>query len=359
MIDGELDPAAIRRVLVHAEVCASCGSFFRAIRMQARAHGVLWQALEERLVDGPARDVGFTRRGSLGEGGGFPGRIDRLAARLVDGRALELAKIFYQMGRAYVHLVVSPDFYRAVECESVPIPEYQLRGRELVEQISDARRPGAEAWVRARSLLNGVLDSVRDNLEKGSSLLEEALDIKPLYHEARIYLGHARELSGRGEEARVEFRRVLRSTRSRVLRSFAMENLGNSFLIAEDLESAIAMFRRITTSGILEKEPRFFTALLNLAAACARAGRIAECSDALATLDTRFPEKRDWVRDQISSRPQFRAAIEKKASIKTAFARKFPAWFGTSSDAGTAGDDRSGGHPHGGSQDQVSQEKKS
>src|SRR5688572_24178238 len=82
MIDGELDPAAIRRVLVHAEVCASCGSFLRAIRLQAKAHGVLWQALEERLVDGPARGR-LAGDGRLGEQR-VQGRIDRMAARLID-----------------------------------------------------------------------------------------------------------------------------------------------------------------------------------------------------------------------------------------------------------------------------------
>jgi len=160
-----------------------------------------------------------------------------------------------------------------------------------------------------------------------SSLLEEALDIKPRYHEARIYLGHAHELSGRGEQARAEFLAVLRSTRSRVLQSFALENLGNSFLIEGHLQSAIAAFRRITESGVLDKEPRFFTAYLNLAAAYARAGRIEECVGALESLDTRFPEKREWVRNQISSRPLFKAALESQPSILSSLSQKFPAWF--------------------------------
>ena len=203
--------------------------------------------------------------------------------------------------------------------------------------------------MRARSLLNGHLDSVRDNLEKGSSLLEEALDIKPRYHEARIYLGHARELSGRGEEARAEFRKVLKSTRSRVLRSFALENLGNSFLIADDLGSAIDMFRQLTTSGILAKERRFFTAWLNLAAACARAGRIDECVAALEALDAEFPEKREWVRDQISSRPLFKASIENRPSILAGLAHQFPACFS----ARTAHDERAS------DRDQASQERES
>ncbi len=38
MVDGELDPAAVRRVLVHSDVCGSCRSFLTGVRSQIRLH---------------------------------------------------------------------------------------------------------------------------------------------------------------------------------------------------------------------------------------------------------------------------------------------------------------------------------
>ncbi|MGK0264723.1 MAG: hypothetical protein ACI8UD_003385, partial [Planctomycetota bacterium] len=38
MIDGELDPAGVRRVTMHSDACPSCSSFFEGIRKQVGLH---------------------------------------------------------------------------------------------------------------------------------------------------------------------------------------------------------------------------------------------------------------------------------------------------------------------------------
>ncbi|MCB1632358.1 MAG: zf-HC2 domain-containing protein [Pseudomonadales bacterium] len=53
MLDGELDPASVRRVMVHSDVCAGCRSFLRGIRDQVRMHRSL-AALGEGLEPVPA-----------------------------------------------------------------------------------------------------------------------------------------------------------------------------------------------------------------------------------------------------------------------------------------------------------------
>lgn len=41
MVDGELDPEAIRQVTVHADACARCGAFREQARAQLLAHRAL------------------------------------------------------------------------------------------------------------------------------------------------------------------------------------------------------------------------------------------------------------------------------------------------------------------------------
>ena len=330
MIDGELEESAIRRVLVHAEVCPSCGAFLRAIRSQATAHGALW-ATQQRLP-------GVAAASAAGLGS--------LAEQLMRGRVTELARVFYELGRAYVHLVVSPAFRRVVAREPVPIPEYRLRGRALIDEVAVAGggrrlpaltsdldgsggRSGRE-WTRARALLNGHLDSAGEHLSKGQSLLQESLALKPNLHDARIYLGHACQLAGNDAQARTEFRRVLRATRSPVTRAFALENLGSSYLAAGELAEATRCFVRLIESGVIERERRFFTAFLNLAAAGARAGDVAQCAGALLRLWDSFPDKREWVRGQILSHPRFRADIAACPGLLATLGQRLPQWFPTS-----------------------------
>ncbi len=49
MLDGELDAASVRRVMVHSDVCPSCTAFVEGIRVQARTH----QDLHKCLVSDP------------------------------------------------------------------------------------------------------------------------------------------------------------------------------------------------------------------------------------------------------------------------------------------------------------------
>ena len=60
MLDGELDAASVRRVMVHSDVCGSCGAFLRGIRDQAQSHR---QLVGAGMFDGAPLPVGvsFTR----------------------------------------------------------------------------------------------------------------------------------------------------------------------------------------------------------------------------------------------------------------------------------------------------------
>ncbi|MFN9704184.1 MAG: zf-HC2 domain-containing protein, partial [Planctomycetota bacterium] len=51
MVDGELDAAGVRRVLVHADLCATCRAFPDGVRAQVRVHRAVAAAPPRRLVE--------------------------------------------------------------------------------------------------------------------------------------------------------------------------------------------------------------------------------------------------------------------------------------------------------------------
>ena len=102
MLDGELDPASVRRVMVHSDVCPSCRSFLAGIRTQVRLHK-------------QAAQMQAAASGS-----------DTAALRLRDQLTVnrrKLSKILYELGRGFVLMGLSPDFSREVAREPVPVPD--------------------------------------------------------------------------------------------------------------------------------------------------------------------------------------------------------------------------------------------
>src|SRR5690606_13666703 len=229
MLDDELDQPSVRRVLVHADACPWCRMFLEGIRSQARAlvdlHAIFsGRPLCEVQLDG-------------GEHGAVAGdRPTTLAAelrqKLRESRDA-LARILYELGRGHVLMGTSPSFYRAVAREPVPIPDVCMRGRNLIDEVRrlapalESEAAGRE-WVRAKLLFETTQRRTpAESLEQGIQLLREVLLLRPRYHEARIYLGHAYHIRQDRDLARHEFRIVLADTTDLIMRAFALENLGN------------------------------------------------------------------------------------------------------------------------------------
>lgn len=337
MLDGELEKASVRRVLVHADICPSCRMFLQAIRTHVQAHADLHAIFE-------GDDLGSVDLGGSGDSdpnlrsrapGARPAG-SRLAAelrqKLLESRSA-LARILYELGRGHVLLGTSPNFYRAVAREPVPIPDVCMRGRSLLDEVnrlapalaSDAAR---HEWVRARLLFDGSkLSSPRANLEKGVTLLREALVLSPRYHEARIYLGHAYHIEHERDLARHEFRVVLANTDDPIVRAFALENLGNVDLEEGFPDRAIPHFLALIESGVVTREPRFFTTYFNLALAYGLLAEFAACTEWLTRLHDEFPHKRRIIGNELRTRSQFAAALARRPDVVAAMARDFPVWF--------------------------------
>ncbi len=338
MLDGELETASMRRVLVHADLCPSCRMFLQAIRTHAQAHADLHAIFEGEdlaTVHSSGGDLGGVETGA-GSGTGRATGRSRLAAelrqKLLESRTA-LARILYELGRGHVLLGTSPNFYRAVAREPVPIPDVCMRGRNLLDEVhrlapaltSDAARG---EWVRARLLFEGSkLSSPRANLEKGVTLLREALVLAPRYHEARIYLGHAYHIEHERDLARHEFRVVLASTDDPNLRAFALENLGNVDLEEGFPDRAIPHFLALIESGVVVREPRFFTTYFNLALAYGLLREFGSCTLWLSRLHDEFPHKRRIIGGELRSRSQFAAAVASNPEVAASLALRFPTWF--------------------------------
>lgn len=367
MLDGELEKASVRRVLVHADLCPSCRMFLQAIRTHVQAHADLHAIFEGEdlgTVDLGGGDLGGgdldPNRGARDAGGWQvdprdprqvdprdPRQVDprqpgprpagsRLAAelrqKLLESRSA-LARILYELGRGHVLLGTSPNFYRAVAREPVPIPDVCMRGRSLLDEVNRlapalANDAARHEWVRARLLFDGSkLSSPRANLEKGVTLLREALVLSPRYHEARIYLGHAYHIEHERDLARHEFRVVLANTDDPIVRAFALENLGNVDLEEGFPDRAIPHFLALVESGVVTREPRFFTTYFNLALAYGLLADFAACTEWLARLHDEFPHKRRIIGNELRTRVQFAAAVARRPDVAAAMARDFPVWF--------------------------------
>lgn len=327
MLDGELDQPSVRRVLVHADVCPSCSMFLQGIRLQARANIDLNGIFEGR----PLAEVDLEAAEPL-QGQRPASLAQELRQKLRDSR-VALSRILYELGRGHVLMGTSPRFYRAVVREPVPIPDVCMRGRNLLDEVrrlapalqSDAA--GSE-WVRAKLLFESTQGrSPAENLGKGIELLREVLLLRPRYHEARIYLGHAYHIRQDRDLARHEFRIVLADTDDLIMRAFALENLGNVDLEEGSPARAIPHFLALLDSGVIQREPRFFTSYFNLALAYGLLQDFASCTHWLGRLYLEFEHKRALMRKELHARTQFASIVAGHPDVGADMARRFPDWF--------------------------------
>ncbi len=312
MLDGELEPASIRRVLVHSDACPSCRGFLDGIRNQLRAHREL---------------AGLGLIGTTASGLGH-GPDAAIRDQLMRNRG-QLARILYELGRAYVLMGTSPRFSREVAQEPVPIPDMATRGRNLLDEVHRLTSGAAGGeWVRAKELFGpNPLGSPAENMAKGKRLLVEVLMLRPDFHEARIYLGHTYHVCEERELARREFRAVLDSATDPIMRAFALENLGNVYLEEGRPAGAIPYFLQLVESGAIRSEPRFFTTYFNLALAYGLTEEFDECRTWFGRLHHEFPHKRRLVGKELRGRTQLASILKKHADVEKSFATAFPGWF--------------------------------
>lgn len=309
MLDGELDVASVRRVMVHSDACDACRCFLDGIRSQAQAHRTLAE-LDRAEPGSPAAE---------------------LRRQLMRNRQ-QLARILYELGRGFALMGLSADFSREVAREPVPVPDMLMRGRSVLDEVERLVRTHGEVvqgeWVAARDLfVGGNVRSAAENLANGERLLAECLQLAPDQHECRVYLGLIHHVRGANGEARNQFTHVLATTQDRLLRAYALLNLGNVMIDSGEAGGAVTLLQELVDSGIVREQPRFAMAYFNLALATGLTGRFDECSHWLQRMHMEFPHKRPAVAREIARRPQFRAMLREHPEQAARLARELPSWF--------------------------------
>ena len=314
MLDGELDPASVRRVMVHSDVCASCQQFLTGIRDQVRLHREL------------RADEGAPHRRDTAASATPASNAGRLREQLTVNRQ-RLSKILYELGRCYVLTGLSPDFSREVAKEPVPLPDVAMRGKILLDEVARSETGGhGPEWVCAKELFDAQLRSPDENLSKGQRLLSECLSLEPALHEARIYLGLVHYVRGQRLLSRKQFAAVLQAS-DPLLRGYALLNLGNLHLDEGDCDGAVQLLLQLVESKILGQQPRMTTtAFFNLGLAYGMQGRFQDCLHWFGRLHEESPHRRTWVAKELGRRSQFQHLIRSNPAARVV-AERFPGWF--------------------------------
>ena len=370
MLDGELDSGIARRVLVHLEICMRCKSFLNSLRFELSLGR---QAKRETgLAETGVAETGLAGTGDLEDPytntkDPFAGDLFAAAERwsveeahdvdalrvnntsflqkmLQEGRG-RLAEIFFQLGRAYIMLAVTPDLVSIFVREPVHIPEYRLRGRAILAGVHDVRkRPelcskkDGESLDGVEALLGGRLDSVAGNLEKGRCLLEYSLQLRRSYPSAQIFLACYYLQKTRYSEARKLYQIVLRQTLKTggpldpltavPLRCYAMEHLGVLCIEEGRPGMSLRYFREVVNAGAPEIHPSFSSSLLNLAWANLLLKRYSSSLHWLEEVYRRFPDKRQDFGKLICLKPKFQQMFQDRLELRERMVKSCPQWFG-------------------------------
>ena len=333
MIDGELDPAGIRRVTVHSDVCPSCKAFFDGIRQQVGVHNRLAAALAEPAADG--EEMAGAEAAPEGP------QSATLRRQLTDNQR-KLSRILYELGRNFALMGLSPDFSREVAKEPMPVPDMAMRGRNLLDEVARSEEGGVD-WVAAQDLFDGRLRSPEENLAKGQRLLSECLALDPAGDDARVYLGLVHYARGQRMLARKQFRHVLDRSSDLVMRGYALSNLSNILLDEGDCDGAIRLLLQLVESDVVRRQPRLIAALFNLALAYGLKGLFADSLRWFERMHVEAPHRRRWVATELSRRSHFMHLVHTHPDAKT-LAEALASWFPASDGPGSRGAHGGGGY---------------
>ncbi len=324
-VDHELPGTQSGRLVEHLQSCSSCRDYVDDLRELADVHRAVDAAESEAramadVVDRHALFAAVTRT-------------------LVRDRRDELARLFYELGKAYVLLGNQSSEgrpQRSVLAVAAPVDirsasergrRAALEGEELQAAGGEADRDSGSLFRRSRQLFQSASRAGAGALTTGRRLLEQALAIRPELDEARLYLGFQHLLAGRSDRARVEFRRVYRDGGQPVHRMMALQFLGNVHAGAGDYRRAIECYEEVVASGIDVREPRLFTSLLNLAVVCAKAGLPTRSVQHFTEFVARFPARIDQARSLLSRKQTFAAVLRREAGLHEQLRRQVPALF--------------------------------
>lgn len=320
LIDRELPAERAQRLTDHIHDCSGCSDFADGLRRLSVLHRQVAAPIDESLL---AR---------LDPGGIFRG----VMTELVSDRTDALARLFYEIGRAYViagNRELSDERRRSViaytPTRDPRAAEHQakalLRDAEEIEVQAETARPSL--FKRGRKLFERPASRRSGVLERGRHFLEEALALTPTFDEARLYLGFLFGVLGRHERARIEFRKVYAGSGRPVHKLMALQSLGSVYEMSGDYSQAAECYGQVVEHEAAGAEPRLFPSFLNLPVSCAKAGRAHESVRHFVDLVTRFPQRVTQIRGLLSRKQSFAAMLAQDAGLADDLRRSVPQLF--------------------------------
>jgi tetratricopeptide (TPR) repeat protein len=327
-VDHELPSDETRRLVAHLDGCSACRDYLSDLRGLAAVH--------RAVIDQPAADAALAAVVDKHE------LFASITRTLIEEKRDELARLFYELGKAYVlagNRALTDRNHRLVESVKRPVDirSAVAQGRRVAreaEQLCAARREDGHAesgslFRRSRRLFSSSARAGSGALANGQRLLREALALRPGFDEARLYLGFHHLAAGRQDRARLEFRRVYRTSRDPVHRMMALQFLGNVYSSTGDYRRAIECYEQVVSSELDQPqlELHFLHSLLNLAVSCAKAGLVGRCVQAFSDLVSRFPSRTEQARQLLGTKQNFVALLQRESDLRETLCRRVPALF--------------------------------
>ena len=274
-VDHELPADQTGRLSGHLDRCEGCTGYMDDLRRLATLNiesGAAADAALADLVDRHALFASVTRE-------------------LMGDKRLELARLFYELGKAYVlkaNTSMSGRLSRTVASVSRPVDIRSTmgRGRQLAREAEDLEAVhagagnGAEAgseresgslFQRSRRLFSSSTRAGSSALSNGRRLLEESLRLEPALSEARLYLG--------------------------------------------------------LQSDLIDAEPKLASALVNLGVNYAKLGRVGAAIQAFTQLVDRFPQMVGPTRSRLRRKQDFVDLLEREDTLAADLRVGVPALF--------------------------------
>ncbi len=315
-VDGELQALHLKRVVAHLDKCPACRSYVDQLRAFAQMH----------------RDCSDSE--ALLKAIDAPGIFQNITAVLLSEKVDKLAGLFYQIGKAFI-LKGASERRKGIKTSPLtqpkPIDQSKRSAKTLLKETGELSRLNSDyekVLRKANSFFRKGSRDRTDRLEIGRRFLEESLGIDAKCSESRIYLGFSYMITRNYDLARDQFRKVLAFPGvSEENRMIAFQNLGFLYVIEKRYEEAVDCFREIEKSGIIERQPKFYSILTSLAMTYAKVSDFEKSVEYFNKIVKQFPAKVVEVRKELCAMETFQNLIRTERAFRDRLQRTVPVLF--------------------------------
>ena len=330
-VDKELTDGDALRLVDHTRQCEGCADYLVALRRLSEFHRLTAAALGGGA---PAERDGEDQTAipAIDPTGLFAS----VTGVLANDKKESLARLFYEIGKAYVLLAnrsQPTDREIQVRCSRPrDVRKSEAEARRVMFKHDDLAAAGGHdekggVFRRSRKLFAASGKGRAAAFAKGKAFLEEALALDDTVDEARLYLGLHFMMLGHGGRAMTQFERVHHKGRTELLRLMGLQGLGKLHEDRGDYRSAVECYAEVISRASPTDATRLLQSFVNLPVSCAKAGMVEESVEHFSALVDRFPAKLAQIQNLISKKQTFQAVLGANAEFHNDLCQHVPALF--------------------------------